>query len=300
MEILVSLLCVLLIVYIVYIQMQFRNINRQLTKRLNEKTRQPLSLELINPELNTLAANINKCLVVEEKLRIDSIRREKQFKELIANISHDLRTPLTAIKGYQQLMGNGVLSDDQQEKLRIAQKHTVELGQLIKHFFEYSYLINAEPELNIERINLTNLVTECLAASVPILEENNLAVHLEETSPIFLISDKEMVMRIIQNLISNCIQHSNGNIEVRLFASEDVVISFKNPVTSNSEIDVKQLFNRFYTGDKARSNTTGLGLSIVRLLAQQMGGSADVELQDGLLDIQVRLPLSNNTSENLG
>ena len=294
LAIVLAFFCILLIAYVVYIQRQLRSINRQLTKRLLEKTRQPLSLELINRELNTLSANINKCLAEEEKLRIDSIRREKRFRELIANISHDLRTPLTAIKGYQQLMEKGELNDNQRKKLLIAQKHTLELGQLIEHFFEYSYLINSEPELNIERINLTNLLTECLAASVFTLEENNLSVHLEETPSIFVLADKEMVMRIIQNLIRNCVQHSNGDIEVRLLAMENAVITFRNPVKSTSEIDVEWIFDRFYTGDKARSNTTGLGLSIVRLLAQQMGGSAGAELQNGLLDIQVKLPLFKN------
>ena len=291
MAIVFGILCSLLIVYIVYIQLQLRSINRQLTKRMQEKTRQPLSIELINRELNTLTANINKCLAIEEKLRIDSIRREKRFKELIANISHDLRTPLTAIKGYQQLIEKGELTDNQQKKLRIAQKHTLELGQLIEHFFEYSYLINVEPELNIERINLTNFITDCLADSVPTLEKNNLVVQLEEAPPIFILGDKEMLMRVIQNLIRNCVQHSNGNIEVRLLVMENAIISFKNPVKNTSEIDVERLFDRFHTGDKARSNTTGLGLSIVRLLAQQMGGSAGGEFQNGLLDIQVRLPL---------
>lgn len=288
-----SILIILLVAYIIFSQLQLRNINRQLTKRLIEHTRQPISLELINKELSTLAVNINKCLKAEEILRLDSIREEKHFKEMIANISHDLRTPLTAIKGYQQLIEKGKLSEEQQRKLKIAQKHTEELGRLIEHFFEYSYLINAEVELNIERINLTNLVTECLAVSVPTLEENNLTVHLEETHPIFVFADKEMVMRIIQNLIRNCVQHSNGDIEVHLLAMENAVISFRNPVKNTSEIDVKRIFDRFYTSDKARSNNTGLGLSIVRLLAEQMGGSAGASLQNGLLDIQVRLPLYN-------
>lgn len=271
--------------------MQLHNINWQLTKRLREKTRQPISLELINRELNILATNINKCLAQEEKMRIDGIKREKRFKELIANISHDLRTPLTAIKGYQQLIEKSELTDNQRKKLGIAQKHTVELGQLIEHFFEYSYLINTEPELNLQQINLTNLVIECLAASVTILEESNLAVHIEETVSIFVLADIEMVRRIIQNLIRNCVQHSSGEIEVRLLVMENAVISFRNPVKSTSNIDLERIFDRFYTGDKARSNTTGLGLSIVRLFAELMGGSADAKLHNDLIDIQVRLPL---------
>jgi signal transduction histidine kinase len=282
---------ILLSLYIVFVQLQLRNINRQLEKRLTEKTRQPISLELLNSELNVLAANINKCLKAEEILRLNSISEEKKFKELIANISHDLRTPLTAIKGYQQLMENGELTGNQLKKLQIAQKHTNELGRLIEHFFEYSYLINVEPELNLERINLTNLVTECIIASVPKLEENNLAVHFEDTTPIFVLADKEMIMRIIQNLIRNCVQHCNGDIEVRILAMENAIISFRNPIKSTSEIDTERLFDRFYTGDKARNNNTGLGLSIVRLLAEQLGGSASASLQNGLIDIQVRLPL---------
>ncbi|WP_246590725.1 sensor histidine kinase [Paenibacillus sophorae] len=282
---------ILLALYIAFLQRQLRSINRQLSKRLTEHTRQPIRLELLSRELNTLAIHINKCLKAEEALRLKSIREEKNFKELIANISHDLRTPLTAIKGYQQLLENSDLSADQQKKLHIAQKHADELGRLIEHFFEYSYLLNTEPEPHIERINLTNLVAECLAASVPTLEQNNLAVQFEETTPIFVLADREMVTRIIQNLIRNCVQHSIGDIEVRVLAADKAVISFRNLVNNASVIDVKRLFDRFYTGDKARSNSTGLGLSIVRLLAEQMGGSTGVSLQDGFLEIRVELPL---------
>lgn len=284
------IMIILLIAYIIFFQLQLRNINRQLNKRLTEYTRQPITLELNNKDLNALAVNINKCLKAEETLRLESIREEKRFKELIANISHDLRTPLTAIKGYQQLLGKGILSKDQQQKLQIAQKHADELGTLINHFFEYSYLINAEPVLNRERINLTNLVAECLAVSIPLLEENNLEVHYEETSPLFVFADREMIIRIIQNLMRNCVEHSDSPIEVRLIAEKNVVISFSNFVKSPSEIDVNKLFDRFYTTDKARNKNTGLGLSIIKLLAEQMGGSARASLQDRLLEIKIELP----------
>ena len=166
-----SILIILFTLYIIFLQLQLRSINRQLTKRLTEHTRQPISLALINKELNALAVNINKCLKAEENLRLEAIREEKHFKEMISNISHDLRTPLTAIKGYQQLMEKGMLLSDQRQKLQIAQKHADELGVLIEHFFEYSYLVNAEPVLQIERINLTNLVTECLANLLPFLKK---------------------------------------------------------------------------------------------------------------------------------
>lgn len=286
-----SMAIIVLVAYIVVFQLQLRNINWQLTKRRMEHTRQPVRLELINKELNALAVNINKCLKAEEHLRLVSIREEKRFKEMVANISHDLRTPLTAIKGYQQLMEKDKLTDNQRVKLQIAQKHADELERLIAHFFEYSYLMTAEAKLNIERINLTNLVTECLAESVTAFEERGLRVNFEEGSPVFVMTDKEMTIRIIQNLIRNCTMHSAGDIDVRILVMENAVISFRNPVDVASEIDAERLFDRFYTADKARSSTTGLGLHIVKLLAEQMGGGTGAAVQDGRIEIWVALPL---------
>jgi len=239
-----------------------------------------------------LAITINKCLKAEEQLRLKGIREERNFKELIANISHDLRTPLTAIKGYQQLMQNSDLTADQQKKLQIAQKHADQLGMLIDRFFEYSYLLNAEPELIMERMNLTNFVGECLAASVSTLEEHHLTVQYEETSPAFILADKEIVRRIIQNLIHNCVQHARGGFKISLQATNKATLSFQNPV--EHDIDINRLFDRFYTGDKARSASTGLGLSIVKLLAEQLNSQVSASLQDGNLEINVDFPLYVN------
>lgn len=289
--VILNIIVILLIMYIILFQLQLHSINRQLTKRLTEHTRQDLSLELFSTRLNALAVNINKCLKAEENLRLESIHEEKRFKELIANVSHDLRTPLTAIKGYQQLMEKGILSDDQRQKLQIAEKHADELGTLIEHFFEYAYLVNADPVLQIEKINLTNLVVECLAESIPVLEQKNLRVHVAKAPPVFILADREMTIRIIQNLIRNCAQHSDNDIEVRIMTAENAVVSFKNYVSDASNIDADRIFERFYTSDKARSKTTGLGLSIVKLLAEKMGGSTKASLKDDFLEIQIVLPL---------
>ncbi|WP_373285827.1 sensor histidine kinase [Paenibacillus segetis] len=286
-----SILVVLFMAYIVFLQLQLANINRQLAKRLNENTRQPISLELLNSELNALAININKCLKAEETLRVNSIREEKRFKEQVANISHDLRTPLTAIKGYQQLLAKGSLSEEQQEKLRVAQKYADKLGDLIEHFFEYSLHVNAEPKLAMNQLNLSNLLTECLAESIHSFEDNNLTLHYKETVPVFIMVDREYTIRIIQNLIRNGITHSAGDIEVNLSAKQNAVLTFKNPVNNNADIEVTRLFERFYTADTARRNSTGLGLSIVKLLTEQMGGNTNATLQGNMLEIRVELPL---------
>lgn len=285
--IILSILVCLLLTYNWMIQREIRNISHQLKKRASEDTRQLLSLELINKNLNQLAQNVNGCLKAEENLRLQAFREEKDFKELIANISHDLRTPLTAIKGYLQLLDNSELDEKQRKKLGIAEQQTEYLARLIDDFFEYSYLLNIEPELHMERLNLTNLVIECLATSVALFEEKNIAVNVKETETVIVQADKELTTRIIQNLIKNCIMHSNGDVEVQILEGERANVHFINPVNNISENDVPKLFDRFYTSDKSRNKSTGLGLSIVKILAEQMGGTAVASIQDNKIDIMV-------------
>lgn len=285
------LIVILLVAYIALLRREQRSINRQISGRLAEDSRQPIRVEFINKELSRIAENVNKSLKAEETLRLNGVREEKKFKELIADISHDLRTPLTAIKGYQQLMEKGELPEDQRRKLQVAMKHADDLGILIDHFFEYSYFLNSELKMKPERINLTNLVTECIAASVPAIEERGFIIRINEITPVFALADQEMTLRIIQNLIRNCMTHSAGDVEVQIIASEKAIISFTNPVVNAAEIDVKRIFERFYTADSARRKTTGLGLSIVSMLTEQMGGVASAHLQGNELTIRVELPM---------
>jgi signal transduction histidine kinase len=291
-----AIVSLLLVVWIGILLRQIRSINRQLEKRMLKNTRAPISLDLISRDLNRLTENINKTLKAEETLRLEGVREEKRFREMITNISHDLRTPLTAVKGYQQLMEKGELTENQKLKLAMAQKNCEELGRLIDHFYEYSYLLNGESDLHIERINVTNMTVESLAESIQSFEEKGLYIRMEKSDSVFILGDRESVKRILQNLIRNCVAHSAGEIRVQVRKTESAVVSFQNPVKLNTKIDIHRLFDRFYVGDTARGKTTGLGLSIVKLLAEQMNGYATAFLQNSMLDIQIYLPLAGEES----
>lgn len=283
---------ILLIVYILLLKGQFRSINRQLSRRLYKHTRQPVSVQMIDHQLDELVININNCLKAEETLRLAGIREEKKFRDLIANISHDLRTPLTAINGYLQMLENTQLNKEQQRKIVVARKYAGELEQLIARFFEYSYLVTAEPQLTQERVNLTNQVTEYLAEMVPAFEERQLKLQLVEAKPVIVWGDKESIKRILQNLIRNCLQHAIEYISVSCYEERDyAVITFRNPVDNDLELEADKLFERFYTGDKARERSTGLGLSIVKLLVTQLEGTVYANTGKGWLEIHVKLPL---------
>lgn len=292
--ILLSVVIVLFIIYNIYLRCQINNITKQLDTRLSENTRQVINISLVNFSINKLVSNINRALKAEENLRLKTVKEENEFKELIANISHDLRTPLTSIKGYIQLIEKCELNKEQRRMLDVAKNHSDELGNLIEHFFEYSYFLNAEPEINVERINITNLITECLIASVISFEEKNITVKFEEAKQIYINSDKELITRIIQNLIRNSIQHSRGSeVEVKLEKTdENIKVSFSNMVDKENNIDINRIFDRFYTGDSARKHSTGLGLSIVKLLSEKMGGKVDAELNNNRISINVIIPIN--------
>lgn len=291
--VLLSISVLILFLYIIFILKQLKSINKQLDKRLIENTRQPLNIELFNKTITNLSKNINRCLKLEEKRRLESINDQKQFKELISNISHDLRTPLTSIKGYQQLLEKTPLDKHQVQLLKTAQKSTDELGLLIENFFEYSYLVTAKTEPNLEKININNLIVECVLSYIAILEEKNLNVNIKETPPVFVLGDKNMLIRIIENLLNNCAKHSLGDIDIKIEFLQNAKITFTNPINQDTNINVDKLFHRFYTSDSTRNKSTGLGLSIVEFLVKQMNGNVGAYLNktDHTLSIFFEIPL---------
>ncbi len=284
-----------LAVYIFMTNRQLDRISEILEKRLQQQSSQIVSVDLINRHINKLASRINECLKAEENLRLHSVQGEKKFKELMVNISHDLRTPLTAIKGYQQLLEKEEMTEEQQEKLTIAMKNTKILEQLIEHFFEYTYMVNSNQINSLERINITNLITECLISSFTMFEECSIEVEYDDSAAVFAMADKEMLGRIIQNLIRNCLQHARGRIQVRMIEQIDsdcnmVGFSFSNEIAEENGIDAARVFERFYTTDYARKQSTGLGLAIVKLLTEQMNGTVNANISNNMLNIKVLFP----------
>lgn len=291
--VLLSISVLILFLYIIFILKQLKSISKQLDKRLIENTRQPLNIELFNKTITNLSKNINRCLKLEEKRRLESINDQKQFKELISNISHDLRTPLTSIKGYQQLLEKTPLDKHQVQLLKTAQKSTDELDLLIENFFEYSYLVTAKTEPNFKKININNLIVECVLSYIAIFEEKNLNVNIKETPPVFVLGDKNMLIRIIENLLNNCAKHSLGDIDIKIEFLQNAKITFTNPINQDTNINVDKLFHRFYTSDSTRNKSTGLGLSIVEFLVKQMDGNVGAYLNktDHTLSIFFEIPL---------
>ncbi|MBQ9901540.1 MAG: HAMP domain-containing histidine kinase [Clostridia bacterium] len=293
MKYIIAALCLALFIVIlllIHIKWQLDLLSAQLKKRLNDGSRNYVQVSLLDGSVSRLVSEMNKCFMQDDQAKQTLEREEKQFRETIANISHDLRTPLTSIKGFLQLLERENPTESQQKRLAIIRKHTVELGDLIEHFFEYSYLLSNDSELHYERFCLTDETAECLAAAVPQLEEKGIEVQIGQFDRVLVTADREKTVRIIQNLVRNCIHHSAGNIKVDVTDAEGVArLTISNPVKDSSAIQPERLFDRFYTADQSRRKSTGLGLSIVRLLAEQMNGKAYASLDRDILSITVEL-----------
>ncbi|GAA6426158.1 sensor histidine kinase [Dielma fastidiosa] len=286
--VLLVLLLLISLLYVFILSKQIRRIQRQLAERRDKNTNQPISLELLNTELSLLAANINQCLEIGQQAVSNSIQKENTLRETIASISHDLRTPLTAIKGYLQLLEQDNLTDGQMEKLVIIKKHVDEMALLTEHFWEYSYFSLCQQDIPLKRINLANLTAENLANYVSQLENKGLSVTYKHDKSLFVRADENYTTRILQNLIQNCITHSVGDIEIELKNIGNVVIlSVKNPVQKDIDLNVQHIFDRFYTADKSRGKASGLGLTVVNLLITKMGGRAIASLENAMLEIQI-------------
>lgn len=275
------MICIILIIYIVCIKLQLDSIRKQLCQRREEEASNPVLIEIRDKSLVLMTAELNKTLRQETALRVSQEIKEHEFKQLITNISHDIRTPLAVMKGYLQLLQKAWLDGTSREYLKICISHTVEMEKRIQQFFEYSYWSGMEEETELKRVNITNLVTEVMTDFIPMFEKNNIRMKLKDTKVYFGMADKELLLRIMQNLLKNSLQYTAGDVEVSILKPDNgpfLHVQVRNLVKEGCCLDASKVFNRFYVGNEERNHSTGLGLSIVKLLVERMGGEVFAQM----------------------
>lgn len=271
----------------------FKNEVRKIVKQLqlynNRKTNKKIDITLIDQDIEHLGVEVNRLIdlyVMENRKRV---LFEKEQRQAVANMSHDLRTPLTSIIGYIQIANNENLSEvEKEELLAIAFDRAKRLERLLNDFFELSVLESTDYELKLQRINLTKLLTEVLVSFYDRFQEKRLEPTIEGLeNNVTIFADHSAVTRVIENLLSNTLKHADGNIMIRLEEQNGVAsLMITNDALSLTEQDVQHMFDRFYMADQSRSGkSTGLGLSIVKSLMEKMNGSISSKLNDGQLSI---------------
>lgn len=255
---------------------------------IKEDTNVQISISSSDKTARQLAKAINLQLSELRKVKQQYSNGDRELKEAITNISHDLRTPLTAICGYLDLLEKQELSEDTERYIEQIRNRTEVLKQLTEELFRYS-VIASTPALTYEKINLCRILEESLISFEGTMQQADIAPEIQmPNAPVWRVLDASAVARIFGNLINNAIRYSDGDLSVRMDA--DGRISFINTAKELSTVEVGKLFDRFYTVDSARK-TTGLGLSIAKTLVEQMNGSITASYESGKLNITIFFPL---------
>ena len=286
----VLLLTALFICFIKYIRIkkQIKGIRNQLRDKVIR--RRLVSIELLDKDIETLTIEINHLIEENNQMLLEAKESNDYLKNCIADISHDMRTPLTSSIGYLQLLGRSDLSDSQRQHLNTAIDKSKYLRELMSDFFELSVLSANDTVPEYTKIDLAGIVSETILDYSDEFEQRKMNPIFETSdTPAFILANLEMLKRVLQNLISNCLKYSYGDVVFMVKEEEETIqLTIQNPVVDVEQIDVDRIFNRFYKADSSRNGQgVGLGLSIVRLLVEKMGGSISASAKNDSIVIQL-------------
>ena len=254
-----------------------------------------LRMVVPNRAAEELMEGVNLLLELRREDQSRWRERERSLRQQIANVSHDLRTPLTSILGYLQLLEDPSLPEgERKEYLAVVESRAKALQSLITGFYDLSRLEGGEYPLEQEPVNLYTSLSGLLAAFYNDFTDRHfdMTVELAEHLPP-VQADSGGVLRVFTNLIRNALDHGRGKMTIRLWQEGESVVSlFANETDELTAEDLPHIFDRFFTSDKMRTGrNTGLGLAIVKTLAEQMGCRLTAELENGMFAIRVQWPL---------
>ncbi|WP_300685742.1 sensor histidine kinase [Acutalibacter sp. 1XD8-36] len=256
-------------------------IARGFHEKLRGDTNTLIDISSRDKAMRELASGINAEL---RRLRRERLRYQQgdlELKAAVTNISHDLRTPLTAICGYLELLQGEELTEKAEEYTGIIKGRTELLRTLTEELFRYCVVLSDPGGLSAEPVDLGAALETSLASFYAVFTEKGITPEIvmpEER--VMRRLDKAALSRVFSNLLSNAAKYSDGDLRVEL--TVEGRLSFANTCRALSGVEVEKLFDRFYTVEAARKST-GLGLSIARALAERMGGELIAEYIDGSL-----------------
>lgn len=295
-----SILVMALATKIYLLQKGLKEIDSSLEDILNHDTNRQITLSTRDRTVCHLASRLNVYLGQLRKSQLKYRNGDRELKEAITNISHDLRTPLTAISGYLELLtdkvSSGKVSDCPKKEtfsqytcswsaegmrtkeilrcLEVIRNRTEHMKQLTEELFRYSLALSV-PEESPRLLSLNRALEECILSFYESLRKKGITPTISMPDPpVMRFLDPTALSRILQNVLSNAVKYSGGDLEIVL--TKDGTITCSNTAPHLNPLQTEQLFNRFYTVESISApnseNSTGLGLSIARLLTERLGG----------------------------
>ncbi len=293
-----GLLCALLLIIVALLIIKVALLHRaadeirtELGARLDTDTNTLITVSCGDRYIRRLAADLNVQLRLLRRERRQLQNGDRELKEAVTNISHDLRTPLTAICGYLDLLKREEKTEAVRRYLDVIENRTQAMKQLAEELFRYSVITSSSDNMLYEDVALNTVLEESVSAYYAALKHRGITPII--TLPDCKIErrlDRGALSRIFGNIIGNAVKYSDGNLEITL--SEAGEIDFTNSAPQLDEIQVGKLFDRFYTVEAAKKST-GLGLSIARSLTEQMNGTISARYCNGKLNIHIVFAKNN-------
>lgn len=277
---------VILAVRLLLFRKALRSIRKELEFTRKQNYNRLITVDLFDNELTKTAAEINRNLDFQKKLKYDSEQKELNLKQSASDIAHDLRTPLTVIKGNLQLLEKDGLTAQNLHWISVCSEKADLMKQMADSFFELSMLESDSSNADLKRINATNVLMEFLADNEAVIRHSGLEpqVFFPEKS-VFILADEVMLTRILSNLLNNILRYASHGFVVKL--EENGSFIFENRVIG-APPDPELIFSRTYRSDSSRSGKgTGLGLYIVKLLAEKQGAEVNAKLEADTLSVSV-------------
>ncbi|MDE6128595.1 MAG: HAMP domain-containing histidine kinase [Lachnospiraceae bacterium] len=248
-----------------------------------------LLLSFPDKDLEKLLEILNCYILLTRKERVFYQNRERALRAQIENISHDLRTPLTAIIGYLELLDTGKLSEEDAAAVERVTKKAKSLQGLIGNFYDLSRLEMNDYHLCMEKLELVHFAKEVSLLFYQEFEKKKISVQFDAPKePLYLLADVGALERIFNNMLQNALRYAESSLYIGILEENDKInIVFENDTSTLKQEDAAHLFERFYVQEKSRtSQSTGLGLTISKLLTEAMGGSVEAGLTKGRLQVR--------------
>ncbi len=258
------------------IQAKIRRINKKLEEILETGSDEKVMVFTDNPVLMELGGQINRLLIDRQKIRADFKREEISSKKMLANISHDIKSPLTVILGYLEIMR---LNHTDNEMLKKVETKANQVMNLINQFFTLAKLESGDTNINLGKVNINEICRENVLEFYDILLQKDFDVDLfiPETA-IFVQGEKEALQRILYNLLSNVIRYGSDGKYLGVFLRQDKGNVYIDVVDKGKGIEqefASNVFDRLYTMEDSRNREiqgNGLGLTIAKNLTKQLEG----------------------------
>lgn len=277
------LIILALVAKIYFLHKSAREITEAFRDRLTTDTNTLIDISARDPHMRKLAADINVQLRLLRRERQCYQQGDLELKEAVTNISHDIRTPLTAIGGYLDLLEREDINENAKRYFSQIRNRTEVLISLTEELFGYS-VITSPHELKKEKLDVVRVLEESLLSFYAVMKERGIEPEIElPTKPVIRELDKSAVNRIFSNIISNALKYSDGDLAVSMNDSCEIV--FSNTASNLDTVTAGRLFERFFTVESGK-NRTGLGLSIAKTLTERMDGRIDISFEYGKLQIK--------------